>query len=159
METKTYRQTSCVAVVGALIAIVGGVISSIAFYHLSTGIPLWQANSKYQGGQHLATRSELWFDGLGGLPLILLGLAVLLLAINSTVTIDNQGIRATNLFRRVTFRANWSEITSVERLNPGPASSYKLTANGKTLQLDSSITGFQDLINVVKAKTHNHTNA
>jgi len=153
MSSQTYRQSSCVFGAGALFAVVGGVISAIAFYHLVTAIPLWQSNGKYHVGQHIASKSELWFDGLGGLPFLIFGLVIIMLAVNSAVRIDDEGISATNLFRQVTFRAKWSEITAVERLQPGPASSYKLTANGKTLQLDSSITGFQTLIDEIKRRT------
>src|SRR4051812_23313941 len=98
MESRTFRQGSCAGIIGGVIAMVGAVIAGIATYHLATGIPLMQGGSKFSSGEHVASASELWFGVVGGLPFVVLGTLLILTASNSAITIDEQGIVATNLF-------------------------------------------------------------
>jgi len=146
MESRTYRQASCSALVGGLIAIVGGVISGLAAYHLATGIPLMQADSKFHAGEHVASSSELWFGIVGGVPFLLLGVVMLLNAINSAITIDQHGIVATNLFKRPFFQAAWSDISEVRRIAPRPGAGYEVIANGKILRIQDSTQEMKALV-------------
>src|SRR5690349_18796837 len=124
MEPRTYRQASCAAIAGGVIAIVGVIIAGIAAYHLATGIPLLQANSKFHAGEHIASSSELWFGMVGGIPFLLLGMALLLNALNSAITIDEQGLVATNLFKRPFFQAAWRDVSAVRRIGSGQGAGY-----------------------------------
>ncbi|MCW3054490.1 MAG: hypothetical protein JWN14_3660 [Chthonomonadales bacterium] len=153
MEPRTFRQASCFAVVGGLIAMAGAVIAGIAAYHLATGIPLMQATSKFQGGVHVASSSELWFGIVGGIPFFLLGTVILLNAFNSAITIDPQGIVATNLIKRPFFQATWSDISVVRRINSGPGSGYEVIANGKTLRIQTSTEHMKELVAAIQKET------
>lgn len=153
MQSQTFRQSSCATVAGAFLGLVGGTIFGVASYHLATGAPLWQGGSKLHSGLHVASGSELWFGVVGGLPLLLFGVVLLLTAVNCGVTIDEQGISATNLLRRTVFRARWSEIGAIERTGPKSASGCKLTANGKTLRLDTSIANVKALIDEIERRS------
>jgi len=146
METRTFRQASCFALVGGVIALVGAVITGIAAYHLATGIPLMQATSKFQGGVHVAGSNELWFGIVGGIPFFILGMTILLNAFNSAITIDQNGIVATNLLKRPFFQASWIEISDIRRIGSSPGSGYEVIANGKTLRIQTSTQGMKELV-------------
>jgi len=153
MEPRTFRQASCFALVGGVIALVGAVITGIAAYHLATGIPLMQATSKFQGGEHVADSNELWFGIVGGFPFLILGTSVILSALNSAITIDEQGIVATNLLRRPCFQATWSDISEVRRIEPSPGSGYDIIANGKTLRIQTSTPHMKELIAEIQKRS------
>jgi hypothetical protein len=127
-----------------MIAIVGAVITGLCVYHLATGVPLWEG-SKFHPGLHIATAGELWFGIVGGLPFILLGTIIILDAINSTVTIDDQGIAATNLLGRRYFQADWRDISEVRRIAPRPGSAYEVVANHKVLRIPMSVEQAKEL--------------
>lgn len=132
--------------VGGAITTVGIVISGIAAYHLVAGTPLMQGGSKLSPGEHVASNGELWFGALGGLPFLVLGLLMILSGLNCAVTIDDEGISATNLLKRPFFKAAWSEVASLERIDASPGSGYKVVANGKTLRIQTSLTHMKVLI-------------
>jgi hypothetical protein len=157
MERREFRQPSCLIVIGGALALVGGVISGVAAYHSATGIPLMQASSKVNGGEHVASGAELWLGILGGLPFLILGLALILTSINTGVAIDEQGITATNLLHRTTFAATWPEVTRLERMDPGPGSGYSVVARGKTLALQTSAANMNELVEEIKRLAPNLT--
>lgn len=138
-----------------MFAIVGAVISGLAGYHLATGIPLWQGTSKFSGGEHIASSGELWFGAIGGLPILIFGLVVLLSTLNCAVTIDETGISATNLIKRTWFQATWADVTALDRIEPRPGSGYKLIANGKILKLQFSASDMRDLVAEIKRRAPN----
>jgi hypothetical protein len=80
---------------------------------LATGTTL--PVSTNHGPDHPATTSEL--IGFALFPLIhaTVGLLCVLYGINHKVFLDDQGISATNLFGRESFRAQWSEMAHIER--------------------------------------------
>ena len=67
---------------------------------MATGIPLIQSNGKFHSGTHIADSSELIFAVAGGLPILLFGAFIILLAKYSGFTLDGEGIFATNAFGR-----------------------------------------------------------
>lgn len=153
METRTFRQTSCAIYAGALFALGGAAISAVAAFHLATGIPLWQGGSRIHPGEHLAKSGELWFDLLGGLPFLVFGLVVVLVTVNSAITIDDRGLTATNLLRRRVFYAAWPDVTALDRINNSPGSGYSLSANGKTLTIQTSTVGMKELIAEIRRRS------
>jgi hypothetical protein len=138
-----------------MIAIVGAVITGIGSYHLLTGIPLVQADGKIGAGPHVASASELWFAIVGGCPFFILGMTIILSAVNSAITIDPEGITATNLFKRPYFQAAWRDMSAVERFDARPGSGYKVTANGKMLRIDASTPQVNELIAEIKKRAGN----
>jgi len=153
MEPRTFRQASCFVLVGGVIALVGAVITGIAAYHLATGIPLMQATSKFQGGEHVAGSSELWFGIVGGIPFFILGTVLILDALNSAITIDQHGIVATNLLKHPFFQAAWSEISDVRRIDPRPRSGYEVIANGKTLRIQTGTEPMKELLAEIQKRS------
>jgi uncharacterized membrane protein len=105
-----------------------------------------QGGSKLHSGEHIASVSELWFGIVGGVPLFILGMILFLNALNSAITIDQQGIVATNLFKRRFFRAAWSEVSVVRRTGSKAGAGYEVIANGKTLRIQTSTQHMKDLI-------------
>ncbi len=146
------------ALVGGVTCITGAAISGISSYHMATGSPLMQASSKLSSGIHAASNPELIFGAIGGIPFFILGVLILLSTFNSKVSIDNVGISATNLFGKVWFRAQWSEISAVQALDKTQNSGYRIDANGKTLKVQTSLTGMKDLISEVKRRSPNAKN-
>ena len=155
MEPQRFGQPSCATIAGGMIAILGAALIGISGYHLATGIPLMEGTSKFTGGEQAASMGELWFGVFGGLPFLLLGLSLVLVTANSAITIDDKGIIAANFLRSKVFRATWQEITSLERIDSRPGSGYKLVANGKTLLIQNSTVGINDLISAIKRNSPN----
>ncbi len=137
-----------------MLALTGAILSGLAAYHLATGISFMQATSKATGGEHVASASELWFGTVGGIPILLFGVLVLLSTFNTAVTIDDVGISSTNLLKRVTFKAAWPEVTLVEKVNTRQgAGSYVVVANGKKLNVNTSIANMHDLVAEIKKRS------
>ena len=155
METRTFRQPSCVVFAGGFIALIGGAISGVASYHFATGIPLLQGDSKLHAGEHIAGSNELLMGILGGLPFLILGLVLILVTVNCAVTIDARGISATNFLRHAFFHAAWLEITALDRIDSNPGSGYKLSANGKTLKIQTSTVDMKELIAEIQRHSPN----
>ena len=132
--------------IGGAILIVGGVITGISALHLANGTPLMEGTSKFTGGVQAASSSELWLGVFGGVPFIVLGLAIILSIVNIGVTVDDQGLFSTNLFRHTVFSAAWSEISSVTSTKTKPGMTYVVTANGKKLQLTGTLVGLKELV-------------
>lgn len=146
MESRIYRQASCAAIVGAAILAVGGVITGLGALHLANGTPLMEGTSKFTSGVQPASASELWLGVIGGIPFMVLGLAMILSIVNVAVIVDDRGLRSRNLLRRTVFSAAWSEITSVASANTKQGMTYVVTANGKSLKLNGSLLGLEELL-------------
>ena len=133
-------------------------MSGMASYHYARGIPLLQGDSKFHAGEHIASSNELLTGLLGGLLLLIFGLILILVTMNCAVTINERGISATNLLRRKFFNAAWSEITALDRIDSNPGSGYKLSANGKTLLIQTSTVAMKELIAEIQRHSPNLSN-
>ena len=111
-----------------------------------------EGTSKFTGGVHAASSSELWLGAFGGLPFIVLGLAMILSIVNVGVTVDDQGLRSRNLFRHTVFSAAWSEISSLTSAKTKQGMTYLVTANGKKLQLTGSLVGLKELVSEIERR-------
>jgi len=132
----------------------GAVISGVSVYHMATGIPLMQG-SKFRGGEHVASGSELLIGIFGGLPFLLLGLVIVLTTLNCTVTVDGDGIYATNMFRRKSFQASWSEVTGLVGTGSKSGVGHVLRANGKEFRILTSIAGMKELVAEIERRAPN----
>ena len=131
---------------GGIFGFVGVVLVGVAGYHLVTGVPLIQANSRSGGGEHIATPAELGIGIAGGVVMMLFSLLMTLVTVNCAITIDEEGLFATNFLKLKVFRAKWSEVTDLARINPRPGSGYKLSGNGKALDIHTTTNGMKELI-------------
>lgn len=136
-----------------MFAAIGAVIAGVAGYHYKTGIPLWQSNGKYSsGGEHIADNSELLFDAAGGAALFLFGAFLTIAVRNIRTVIDDEGIYATNAFRKKVFKASWSELTSLKQENPQAKAEHTLRAGGQQLQIGTSMQNYRDLLAEIRQR-------
>lgn len=158
-KTKIYRRQPGEAIVGCLSFCAFELCAFASQSHILTGEPLIVKAGRNTLATHVATKSELWTGVLGLGVFQLMSICLFLGWLNIRISVDDVGIRATNLFRIQVFNATWNEILRVSRNRNylDGTDVYRLYTDSSVMKYNGRLPYYDELTDLIQ-KNCRHVN-